>query len=171
MHTRRAASENSHNGAVYIICALCGAVNEHAPALFGNGHHALCLEICLLLISGLELFLINLVRLGKRLVHITVSEVVVEELLGGGAQIENRLELLIVHLACVAKLLDNLRVGTADHRDGLTDILDSLAAVYGSIVENYVDIVVSGHILGIHIEITFGQLRYIDRKDLRPRNL
>ena len=165
----RAAVQRPHHRAVNVVGTLHGAVDEHPPAFLRLGHHALRLQIRLILIAGLKFLFIDLVGLGKGLVDIALFVLVVEKDFIGLAEIQHRLQFFVFHLDAAENVLTDRLVRAADHADGLADVLHSLPCIDRRVVHDDVHIVVAGYVVAINVVVAIRQLRHLDGQQLRPR--
>ena len=166
MDTSGATSQSTCNCAMDVVSTLHGTMDEHTAVSLRFCHHALALDVCLILITGLKLFDINLVSLSESLLQVTLAVLVVEVSVGSQAQIQNRLQFLVFDLDAAQDVANDSLIGAADHADRLADVLDDLICVDGGIVHDDVDVVVTGNVVAVHIEVTLGQFGHLDGQNL-----
>ena len=141
-------------------------MDEHTAVSLRLSHHALALDVCLVLVTGLELFDVNLVSLSECLLDVALAVLVVEVSVGSQTQIQNGLQLFVLDLNVLQDVANDSLIGAADHADGLADVLDDLISVDGGIVHDDVDVVVTGDVVAVHVEVALGQFRYLDGQNL-----
>ena len=161
-----AAAQCTGDCAVDVVSTLHGAMDEHAAISLRLSHHALALDVGLILVTGLELLDVDLVSLSKCLLQIALAVLVVEVGMGGQTQIQNGLQLLVLDLDILQNVTDNSLIGAADHADGLADVLDDLICIDGGIVHDDVDVVVTGDVVAVNVEVALGQLGHLNGQDL-----
>ena len=166
MDTLGANAQNTCDCTVDVVCTLHGAVDEHTAVSLGLGHHALALDVSLILVASLKLFDVDLVSLCECLLQVALAVLVVEVSVGSLTQIQNGLQDLVLDLDVLQDVANDSLIRAADHADGLADVLDDLICIDGGIVHDDVDIVVTGDVVAVDVEVALGQLGHLNGQDL-----
>ena len=164
-------AQHTHHRVLDAVRALTGTVDEHFPVLLRLRHKALRLQVGVLLIPGLEFLLDDAVRLGEGLLRIPVAEIPFPDGFRGLAQVEHRIQRLIVDFDLPEDAGYLLIVRTDDHPDCLSDIFHGLITENGKVIPgDHENVIAPGDIPRVHVTVSLRQLRQFHRQDFCPRH-